>query len=484
MTGIPPRLADNLRFFGLDDARLTYLKEAHVLLRDELDGVLDEFYNFALSTPKVAEFFPHGHINHAKSRQKEHWEMLLSATFTMDYVKSARVIGSVHFKIALPFDFYFGGYSRVSSRMLEILAEKAVASGIESRTAAGMAAAISCAFALDSSITVDAFYAAQQEDQKAALAFLTDGLEQVSKGDLTHLIPDEEDSDFPYTFSRLREEYNAAMTLLGGVLSDISSMTGDLSETSRDLHSATDDLAKRTETQAATLEETSAAVEQLTRSIEVSSQNIARVETEMAAASGEAVNAQTVVKDAIDTMSRIAESSHAISKKVGAINDIAFQTNLLALNAGVEAARAGDHGRGFAVVASEVRALAVRAADSAKEIHEIIAASSKHVAEGLEKVNQTGSALESITENVVQVNDLVSGITSTAEEQSAGLRDINAAMTQLDSVTQQNAAMAEETNAASSEMIASFAQLRQSVNRLKHTKDGDENAGNGHARVA
>jgi len=148
-------------------------------------------------------------------------------------------------------------------------------------------------------------------------------------------------------------------------------------------------------------------------------------------------------------MGNIENSADQISQIVGVIDDIAFQTNLLALNAGVEAARAGDAGRGFAVVASEVRALAQRSSNAAKEIKELITESEQHVASGVQQVNQAGDALRKILESVREISEAVSGISSAAQEQSMGLSEINSAVSQLDQVTQQNAAMVEESTAAS-----------------------------------
>ncbi|SFQ54291.1 methyl-accepting chemotaxis protein [Roseivivax halotolerans] len=143
------------------------------------------------------------------------------------------------------------------------------------------------------------------------------------------------------------------------------------------------------------------------------------------------------------------------------IDDIAFQTNLLALNAGVEAARAGDAGRGFAVVASEVRALAQRSSDAAREIADLITRSTDQVKSGVSLVGETDSALKKIDARVKEIYESIERITSTAQDQSGQIRDMNAAIGTLDRATQQNAAMAEETSAG----IETLARLVTDVHR-------------------
>jgi methyl-accepting chemotaxis protein len=131
------------------------------------------------------------------------------------------------------------------------------------------------------------------------------------------------------------------------------------------------------------------------------------------------------------------------------IDEISFQTNLLALNAGVEAARAGEAGKGFAVVASEVRSLAQRAAQAAKEVRSLITSSSRGVETGVKLVGQTGSALKQISAHVSEVSNLAKEIAASAQEQATGISQVNSAVNGIDQVTQQNAAMVEETTAAS-----------------------------------
>ena len=170
-----------------------------------------------------------------------------------------------------------------------------------------------------------------------------------------------------------------------------------------------------------------------------------------------------MVSDAISAMGKIEASATQISQIVGVIDEIAFQTNLLALNAGVEAARAGEAGRGFAVVASEVRALAQRSAEAAKEIKALITASTAQVSSGVDLVGKTGEALRRIVGEVAKITDLVTEIAASAQEQAVGLAQVNTAMNDMDQMTQQNAAMVEQSTAASHALAQQAAELDQSM---------------------
>jgi methyl-accepting chemotaxis protein len=162
-------------------------------------------------------------------------------------------------------------------------------------------------------------------------------------------------------------------------------------------------------------------------------------------------------------MGGIEKSSQSITQIIGVIDEIAFQTNLLALNAGVEAARAGDAGRGFAVVAQEVRALAQRSADAAKEIKGLIRASSEQVDKGVRLVGETGQTLDQILVQVGEINDLVGEIATSSKTQATGLAEVNAAVSQMDQVIRQNAAMVEQSTAASRVLAAEAAELERLI---------------------
>ncbi len=166
-------------------------------------------------------------------------------------------------------------------------------------------------------------------------------------------------------------------------------------------------------------------------------------------------------------MGGIELSSKKISNIIGVIDEIAFQTNLLALNAGVEAARAGDAGRGFAVVATEVRALAQRSADAAREIKLLISESNTQVSKGVRLVGETGNSLNRIVEQISKLNGLLIEMAASTLEQSSGLSQVNIAVTQMDQVTQQNAAMVEESTAASHGLAKEAEELARLINQFE-----------------
>ncbi len=178
-------------------------------------------------------------------------------------------------------------------------------------------------------------------------------------------------------------------------------------------------------------------------------------------AEAEVEKTSSITQHAIDAMNRIEKSSADISQIIGVIDEIAFQTNLLALNAGVEAARAGDAGRGFAVVASEVRSLAQRSAEAAKEIKKLIFTSAEEVGEGVKCVTLARDAMQRIVAMVVDINGVVSQTARAAVEQSNAIQQINVALQQMDQDTQKNAAMVEETTAATQS-------LRQEAGNVVH----------------
>ncbi len=240
---------------------------------------------------------------------------------------------------------------------------------------------------------------------------------------------------------------------------------------------AATELSRRTESQAATLEQTAAAISEIAASVSSSADGAKNAKDVVTVAQQKAQQSESVVHDAVTAMGKIEKSSSEITTIVKVIDDIAFQTNLLALNAGVEAARAGDAGRGFAVVASEVRGLAQRSSEAANQISSLIEASTGHVNLGVKLVGDAGEALKKIIGSISEISEYVSHIASASQEQSQSITEINMAMSQLDKVTQENAALFEETTAASQALSGVADDLSQKVNRFSvknQDRDGAE----------
>jgi methyl-accepting chemotaxis protein len=311
--------------------------------------------------------------------------------------------------------------------------------------------------------TAEAERAARAEEQAKVVRGLAEGLGALVHGDLTARI----NQPFPGEYEQLRSDFNSAMNALQEAMKTIVVNAGGIRTGAGEISQASDDLSRRTEQQAASLEQTAAALDEITATVRKTAEGSKQANNVVATARADAEASGQVVQETVSAMAEIEKSSKQISQIIGVIDEIAFQTNLLALNAGVEAARAGEAGRGFAVVASEVRALAQRSSEAAKEIKGLISASSGHVETGVGLVGEAGRALQGIVLKVNEISGLVSEIAASAQEQATALAEVNTAINQMDQVTQQNAAMVEESTAASHSLTHEAEELMSLMSRFQ-----------------
>ncbi|WP_040053294.1 methyl-accepting chemotaxis protein [Caballeronia concitans] len=289
-------------------------------------------------------------------------------------------------------------------------------------------------------------------------AYVAQVCERIAEGDISErvVLSGNDSSSLLYSMRTMQ-------TRLAEAIRQIHSSADAITSASREIADGNMDLSSRTEEQAASLAETASSMEELTSTVRQNADNAQKASQLMAKASLTVQEGGKVVSGVIGTMSDIAASSARTKDIIGVIEGIAFQTNILALNAAVEAARAGDHGRGFAVVASEVRNLAQRSAAAAKDVKTLIDSSGERVTVGETYARQAGETMDAMLREVSQVTSIMEEISAASSEQSRGIEHAGVAVSQMDAVTQQNAALVEQSTAATRALADQAAGLRQTV---------------------
>ncbi|MEI7795286.1 MAG: methyl-accepting chemotaxis protein [Methylococcaceae bacterium] len=285
----------------------------------------------------------------------------------------------------------------------------------------------------------------------------------LAQGDLTQNIV----HNYPGTFGKVKEGINCTVENLQALVGEIKDSTQQINTAAQEIAAGNNDLSQRTEKQAASLEETAASMTQLTSTVQNNAENAKQANELAREAARIASQGGVVVGNVVITMEIINESSRKVVEIISVIDNIAFQTNILALNAAVEAARAGEQGRGFAVVAIEVRNLAQRAAAAAGEIQILIGDSVDKIQEGSQLVTQAGKTMHEIVQAVQGVTTIMGEITAASVEQSAGIAQVNHAISQMDDVTQQNAALVEEAAAGAESLENQAHKLSVTVANFK-----------------
>ena len=338
-------------------------------------------------------------------------------------------------------------------------------SNVTAQTAAEAEASLQRRLSVDERQKHDLGEAEAARQQGVVMDAIAMALKRLAEGDLTSRL-----SGFPKTYRVLETDYNAAMAQLRDAIHEVTQDTDSIHAATSDMSATAVDLAGKTEQQAEDLERTALALDAITRTVRDTANSAKHAYGMVSNAQIEAQRSGSVVREAVTAMNELERSSGQISQIIGVIDEIAFQTNLLALNAGVEAARAGDSGRGFAVVASEVRALAQRSADAARQIKQLISASSRQIDSGVELVKATGTALDRIMTQVGEINAIVTSISAAASEQATGLDGVNAAVASMGRTTQTNAGLVEQSAEASANLASEADRLAHRVARFTTTR--------------
>jgi len=255
--------------------------------------------------------------------------------------------------------------------------------------------------------------------------------------------------------TRREDEVGQLIQAINGIGQGLQTIVAQVREAASEIHLSSNALAsdsgeisEQINKQASSVEETSASMEQLTATVQQTAENMEQTQQLVSETSLAVQKGGETVSNAAGTMNDIRDASQRIADITHVIESIAFQTNILALNAAVEAARAGEHGKGFAVVAQEVRALAARSANAVKEIEQLISDTLQKVKEGHALSQETGLVMEDIIGHITHINQLVTEINHASHEQSAGINQVNLAMTHIGEATNINAgrvARSEET---------------------------------------
>ncbi|WP_019961313.1 globin-coupled sensor protein [Woodsholea maritima] len=384
-------LNSRLKFSRLGETERQALKALKPLLMEQMPKILDGFYAHLGQWPDIMKMFGSKGPGQAKSRQAEHWGLILEGQFGDAYLRSVEAVGKTHARLELRPDWYFGAYTYLLNGMTEAVVKaqsgKSGLFGMGGGSTSNLTQSINVltrAVMLDMDLVMTIVYEEGNRQRHQSM------LEMANQ--------------FEASIAGVAEQVAKAAT-------QMADSAQELSKTAEETNEHSSSVASASEEAVATADSVAQAASELTRAIS----EIAHKAGEAATTSGQA-NGKAA--DTGRKMSSLSEAASRIGEIVTVIERVAEQTNLLALNATIEAARAGEAGKGFAVVAQEVKALAEQTGKATEDISNQIAAMQQAVADSV-------GAIEGVCESIDEVNGVSASINAAVDEQSAATAEIS-----------------------------------------------------------
>lgn len=471
------KLKRTLNFMEMAETNCQAIGEVGDVIERELPEALDRLYARIRKVPEIYDLFSsEEEIERAKRAQRNHWKSISAAELGAEYAARVHAIGTVHARIGLEPAWYIGGYAIIVDHLVHAIVNhfqpgRSLFPGHSAQAAEQMAdtiASLCKAVFLEMDLTISVYLEeaerarevareeAIRKEQELVAGSFGAVIGRIAERDLSGRVRD----DLPPAYLTLRENLNSAMGALSGTLGAVLDTTQAIDRAAAEISRAAHDMAGRTERQAASVERTAATVEQVSATVSETATRVAEAEDFVVQCGDVTGRFGGMIERVQSTMGDIAASSDAIARITDVMDGIATRTNLLALNTAIEAARAGEAGNSFKILAKEIRDLATRAAEASKEVRGLVKTSRVQVATGVTAMGEATAAIGSIIAGVNEIGSHLKDIAVAAREQAAALQDINGAVATIDQGTRQNAAMAEQTSAASSAMAEQAAGLK------------------------
>jgi methyl-accepting chemotaxis protein len=258
---------------------------------------------------------------------------------------------------------------------------------------------------------------------------------------------------------------------VGELLNTVSSASDQLQATAQSMSATAEETERQSATVAAASEQAASNVQTVASAAEELSSSIAEISRQVATSSEMTARAVEDTRRTNEEIQGLAEAAQSIGDVVKMINDIASQTNLLALNATIEAARAGDAGKGFAVVASEVKSLANQTAKATEEVRGKIAEMQVATTHSVEAVRDIGETIRRINEIVTSIADAVEQQGAATQEIARNVQQTSLATTEVSTNIVGVTKAANDTGAASTQVLGTAGELAQQSQILRSQVD-------------